>query len=122
MSRENEEALDALRTMAEFNKLMLSIDSPYAQKVQEALAVVLNETIDSYIPTRTEFTEVQRHVLYRYYFGGQSLREIATAMNLNYDYVRSVNMGVRAKLGNLTMDDIKLAFDDAVEASKAWEE
>lgn len=113
MSRENNEALESLRTMAVFSRLMLSIDSEYAQKVQEKLAVVMTETIDAYLPSRNEFSEAQRHVLYRYYFGGQTLREIATAMNLNYDYVRSLNMTVRAKLGNLTMDDIRKAFDDA---------
>lgn len=122
MSRDNEEALEMLRNLGLANRVLLAIDSPYAQKVQESLAVVLNETIDAYIPTRAEFTEAQRHVVYRYYFAGQSLREIATAMNLNYDYVRSIHMGVKTKMGRLTTKNIKMAFDDAMEASKAWEE
>ena len=122
MSRENDDALELLRNLGLANKVLMSIDSSYAQDVQEMLAVVLNETIDAYIPTRGEFTEVQRHVLYRHYFAGQSLREIADSLNLNYDYVRAVNMAVKKKMSVLTVENIKQAFDDAIEASKAWEE
>lgn len=122
MSRDNDDALEMLRNLGLANKVLLSIDSDYARKVQEQLAVVLNETIDAYIPSRKEFTEAQRHVVYRYYFGGQTLREIAAAMNLNYDYVRSIHMGVKTKMGRLTTEDVKKAFDDAIDASKEWEE
>ena len=116
-AEDNERALEILSTLAKASRTLLSIDSPYAAKLQEDLALVLNDTLDTYMPPQVEFTKLQRQVLNRHYYAGQTLREVAKATSKTYDYVRSVNMSVRNKLADLSVEDITSAFDDAWQLS-----